>query len=186
MPEHKLLIMCTALATLMLAACDDRKPGAQTPASAKKATFSASITGAVDEALKGRGWLLCEKTNGASPEQENTFSFRIPGTGTRQEFELEFPQALGTGTHPVYGFNTLKGLQADTARVLYVTSDGSKFSQDGTSGELTITALPQKAGDVLSGMVKATITAKDYSGEKIHIDAKFDMPATAEGIEACL
>ncbi len=184
-------LILAAFGTIALTACDDRNPGAQAPAESEAITksekirFTATITGEVNEALEGNGWLFCSATNGADPKPEPTFSFRVPNPATRQEFELEFPLALGSGTHPLYGANTMKGLQADTARVLYVTANGDKYSSDGTTGELIILTLPQKEGDLLTGTVKAAITAKDYSGKTVNVEAKFDLLLRPRSMDEC-
>jgi len=184
MNKFSLPFILAVFATLLLTACSDENVDKQASSKTEKITFSAKVTGEVTEELVGKPWLFCTKSS-IGPTRENRFELSLL-TKKRQQFELNFPQALGVGTHPVYGANTLEGLKAGAARVYYSTSlNGKTYSGEGTTGELTLTAVPKNIGDSLTGTLKLTAMAKDYSGTKIQIEAEFDVIAGNQSMDEC-
>ncbi len=181
MNKYTLPLILFVFTTLPLTGCSEETADKQTPSKKEKSIVSVTVTGEVTEKLAGKPWLFCTHS---SLGNENRFDLSLKVN--KKIFEIGFPQSLGVGIHPVYGANTMLGLKAGNSKVYYSTgSNGKAYSGDGTTGKLTLNTLPEKNGDRLTGSLKATIMAKDYSGTKIQIEAVFDVLAGLQAMDEC-
>jgi hypothetical protein len=181
MKKYALPSMLFVFTILPLAGCSDETADKQAPSKIEKSILSVTVTGEVTEKLAGKPWLFCTRS---SLGDENRFDLSLKVN--KKIFEIDFPQALGLGSHPVYGANTMSGLKVGNAKIYYSTgSNGKTYSGDGTTGELTLNTLPERNGDRLTGSLKATVMAKDYSGTKVQIEAVFDVLAGLQTMDEC-
>ena len=181
MKKYALPLTLFVFTTLVLAGCSDETADKQAPSKNEKSVLSVTVAGEVSEKLTGKPWLSCTHS---SLGDENRFDLSIKVN--KQRFELDFPQSLGLGSHPVYGANTMLGLKAGNARIYYSTgTNGKTYSGEDTTGELTLNTLPEKNGDRLNGSLKATVMNKDYSGTKIQIEAVFDVLTGPQTMDEC-
>jgi|GEM_PF-4202322 len=181
MKKYAFPLILFVLTALPLGGCSDKTADEKVTSKNENLMLSVTVTGEVTEKLEGKPWFFCTHS---SLGDENRFDLTLKVN--KKTFEIDFPQALGPGIHPVYGSNTMSGLKAGNAKMYYSTdSNGKTYSGEGTTGELTLNTLPENNGDRLTGSLKATVMAKDYSGTKIQVEVVFDVLAGLQTMDEC-
>jgi len=187
---HTTLITLTS-SLLLLTACgaSDKKDTSTETKSEKQISTLAKviITGDVTEKIEDSkidSMMVCEK-NGAALAQ-NEFGVSIYQEITKKNLEINIPmQSLKVGTQKVIGSHD--GDWRTKIGVVTVHYMGQKYNtyKENGEGNITLTNIPTKAGEYLTGTLTASISKKHKKDQKISIDATFNIQAQSYAFDKC-
>ena len=145
------------------------------------------ISGNVNEKIEGnkiRSMMVCEK-NGAALAQ-NELGVSIYQQITKKNLSINIPmQSLKVGTQKVIGSHD--GDWRSKMGVITIHYMGQKYNnyQQNGEGNITITNIPTKAGEYLTGTLKGSITKQHKKDQKITINATFNIQAKTYAFDKC-